>query len=249
MKTFKVLTALAVVASLAVSCNNDDNGTEPTPNGSVNFKIDLVHNGQDVELFDTIALSANTDFYMSLFRMYLSRIKATDEAGNTVEISPVEIFSPGTDSASVFTAEIPADNYQSVSIGFGLDDVLNNSDPGSFAASHPLSFEETMYWPMLKYRFIKYEGTIFEGGMSVPVAYHTGYDIMYYTETYSEDFSVAEGEEVEMILTLHMDQFFDGPAGMVDYMAQPTWHGDSTTTLVPQTFSANLAQSATLEIR
>lgn len=247
MKIWKLL-ALLVMAGLLHSCKDDDNGPEPQPKATVNFKLDLQHKGSDVHLFDTIALNANSDFYLSLFRIYLSHISAVAEGGNMQELKDVAIFSPGTDSASSFSASIPAGEYQAFDIGFGLDAQQNDADPASFPAGHPMSLEETMYWPMMKYRFVKFEGVLFED-TSYAIAYHPGLDIMYMSKNYSQQFSAAENDEIDVHLILDMGKLLDGPAGLVNYRQIPQWHGDSATMAVAQLFMANLVQSSSLEIR
>lgn len=75
---------------------------------------------------------------------------------------------------------IPAGTYNGFSFLEGLDTAQNNSSPSSYTFGHPLSTAQSMYWGMLKYRFVVMEGVLYDasGKELNSISYHTGIDLV-----------------------------------------------------------------------
>lgn len=126
----------------------------------------------------------NYQFRMDVMKMYLSRIKMTGTKQN-YDIEDVIFFNYKNGSTFTLTDTIPAGEYNGFNFLAGLDSVHNNSNPSSFNINHPLSTAQSMYWGMLKYRFLVMEGIIYDasGKELNSVSYHTGVDLVKLSST------------------------------------------------------------------
>lgn len=123
------------------------------------------------------AYSIDSNEYKILF----SNFEYTDTKGKAKRVK--DIFLLKNDNNS-FSFNAPNGNYTSFRFFLGLDKKTNNTQPNSYPASHPLSVENSLYWDMLKYRFIVLEGKIDNSSTidqlpSMPFSMHLGADTLY----------------------------------------------------------------------
>ena len=153
------------------------------------------------------------------------------------------------------TLTVPYGDYKSIKIGYGLNADQNLSDPASFPQDHPLSNYQSMYWPMIKYRFVKFEGKSnqISTGTDYPIAIHPGKYFLYQTENY--DFAstlvVNSNSAQELEIRFDINDIFDGPAGVIDFSkedANQVHMVDSLDDLIGARFMNNLARATKLEV-
>ncbi len=228
---------------------------EPDPNpvfeekANIRIELTLMNDTQRVLLHDTVALADEYDFYLSLFRLYLSKVRFLNENGEEVPLKDIALLDPGSNTANSFTGSIPEGNYHELRVGFGVDHEQNNLDPASFENSHPLSSYQSMYWTMLKYRFAKFEGKAssrLNSNDNIFVSYHPGTDEAYHTRNFPIDFSPAVGSNTTIRLVLDINEILDGPGGKIDFATEATTHSMPSDIQIAKKFMENLAASADL---
>ena len=156
---------IIVLSILIFSCKKEDKvkvqftvkSTGKTTNGR-NYKIDA-----------------------SKTKILFSNFKLIDTVGNEVMLKDVFLYKNNNNK---FTIDVPEGNYTAFKFSYGLDTALNNSNPMSYPASHPLSVEEGLYWDMLKYRFSIVEASIDNSpaknqAPNSPFSMHLGSDTLY----------------------------------------------------------------------
>ncbi len=253
MKTIiKSTIALAVVLFMA-SCEDD---VKQTYQKKATFNISLENSSSDLSLFDTVDFSADYRMYITTFKAYLSNITLLSADGAETIIKDVELVNLQNDETSSFTLDLPSGNFTKVRVGLGLNPQQNDSDPNSFPNANPLSSFNGMYWNMLKYRFVVFEGLALskKDTVNIPFTYHTGTDPLYQVKTFDTDVNTS-GSALGYQLNFKIDinTIFNGPAGKIDIATQSFTHSEGSSLAVAATFMENfkaaiqLNTSATLE--
>lgn len=244
---FAFLSAL----TLSIAACKDNKPTTNKDESTITFKVVMQNENKEVLQNDTAHLANGYDVYVTLFRLYLSNIKAVKGDGTEVMIKDIALLDPGNGEASTFSAKLPFGNYTQIKLGFGLDSLQNEAQPGSFPNKDPRSTYQSMYWSMLKYRFVKFEGrAILRGGTTpVQIAYHTGTDALYQKRSYAVDLSSFDAQATHNIsLILDLGSFFDGPGGQLDLSNENQTHSTVADIGIAQTFMENLAMSSKVQL-
>lgn len=212
--------------------------------------VELYNGSERVSIYDTVSLTDEYDFYLSLFRLYLAEIEVKGTDG-TKEVSSIELVDPASDLDNSFSVTIEEGDYQSLEMGFGVDAIQNDMDPGSFANEHPLSAYQSMYWSMLKYRFAKFEGNAtsrITGQNNILVAFHPGTDDLYQQLSFDLNINIRDGATTEILMRLDINDFLDGPGGQIDLATEPQTHSEPSDIHIARAFMANLAASAKVSV-
>ncbi len=236
---------LLVLMLLISSCKNDK---KELKEGVLKVSVELYNGNERVSINDTVRLTDEYDFFISLFRLYLAEVEVRDNTGS-YEVSSIELVDPASDLDNSFSAEILVGDYNSLELGFGVDPLQNDMDPGSFPNEHPLSSYQSMYWSMLKYRFAKFEGKAksrLTGQDNIFVAYHPGLDSLYQKKNFDLSFSVSETATTQLVLSIDLNEILDGPAGKIDLATEPQTHSTPADFDIARKFMVNLAASAKL---
>src|SRR5690606_21399848 len=153
------------------------------------------------------------------------------------------------------TLTVPYGDYKSLKIGYGVNAEQNLSDPTSFPQDHPLSNYQSMYWPMINYRFLKFEGRAVQNSTSTDylVAIHPGKDALYKVHGYdfSPSLDVSASSSKEIIIKFDINAIFDGPAGVIDFAvddASSVHMTDALDDLIGDRFMENFAEATHLEV-
>ena len=233
---------------VGTACKEDN---KESKEGMLKVTVELYNGNDRVMIGDTVAMKEKYDFYISLFRLYLAEIEIQGSAGNR-EISSIELVDPASNSANSFSAKVPEGDYNAFVLGYGVDPVQNDMDPGSFPNDHPLSSYQSMYWSMLKYRFAKFEG--FADSVSTPqndnigVAYHPGTDPLYHKKSYDLDIKVRDGQTTNIFIRMDINDFVDGPGGKIDLGKESQTHSEPVDIHIASKFMTNLAEAATVSL-
>jgi hypothetical protein len=146
--------------------------------------------------------AATNQIQFTRFSTYLSDLQLVDQEGDVVTLSDIEFvdFTPDfrTDEKAVdvaMTFEVPARQYKTLKIGYGVKKELNAKRPSDYDQNHPL-FKETEYWSGWRsYIFNKIEGT----GKYLPtdpidgifLVYHCGSDKVYRNYEFGVDLNLS----------------------------------------------------------
>jgi hypothetical protein len=241
MKNLIILIASILFTSTACKEENVE-----SREGRLKVNVELYNGPERVMIDDTVKMQ-DYNFYLSLFRLYLAEIEITNAAG-TREISSIELVDPASTNANSFSAKVREGDYTSFALGFGVDPVQNDMDPGSFPNEHPLSSYQSMYWSMLKYRFAKFEG--FADSSATPInenygiAYHPGTNPLYRKKSYDLDIKVRDGQTTEILMAMDINDIMDGPGGKIDFANEPQTHSEPSDIQIAIKFMDNIAAAA-----
>ncbi len=242
--------SFAMAALFLGACKEDVKTVQPPAGTSENFAFEIFlvdENGHPISPNQSLTLPSGYTLRPSLFKMYVSQISLIDDNGNTTLLKDVALLDPLATDENSFRLAVPAGDYKSLQVGFGVDSVLNASDPLDFERDHPLSSYQSMYWTMLKYRFAKFEGKADGPDTSnIFIAYHPGRDELYQTRTFAfeQSFSGASGTTVIASFTLDVSDLLQN----IDLKSEPQTHSEGATLPIAQKFMENLADNVHLEI-
>lgn len=246
MKNLSKFLLAATILSLSISCEEDE---KRELQKKVNFSIDLMSNGEEVNVTDTIDFNADYRFYLSTFKAYLSNISLVDAIGNETMLEDVVLIDFERDQTVDFSISLPAGEFTKVKFGLGLDAAQNASDPISFSNDHPLASYQGMYWSMIKYRFAVLEGLALpkSGSSNIPVTYHTGTDPLYNVVVLDTDInSSSSALDYRLNITIDLNTIFDGPAGKIDFATESSTHSVGPALKTAEIFMDNMAASINL---
>jgi hypothetical protein len=159
MKYTTIIFAWAIVLMIAGGCKK-----EPTQALQVTFKA--LYDAAPLVTNKYYNYAAESTIQISKFTTYLSDIQLVAENNEVVTLSEIEFldFTPSfrtNDNAIdvTLTFNVPAQQYKSLKIGYGVKKDLNAKRPSDFSQSHPL-FKEIEYWAGWRsYIFNKIEGS------------------------------------------------------------------------------------------
>lgn len=208
MKKLAYLSLIALLLSFT-SCEKDPPEVE---SGKLKFVVTLSAGSLDVKQNEVINLVNGQAMNISLFRLYFSDITLIKD-GSELEIMDVALLDPGFDGQNSFTLELDDASYDSMKFGLGVNSEQNNSNPGDFDNSHPLSTYQSMYWSMLKYRFAKFEGKgnsemNIGTGSDVAIAFHPGTDSLYQQVSLPIPLTIKEGNTRTVQVNIDLDKMF-----------------------------------------
>ncbi len=176
MKTISHFFFLSFFATLFIGCSKQSDTS------SVEVKFTPYFGTQELKLdsFYSFKFGDSTyQFRADILKLFISNIQVVNEANVATKIADLNLYNlrailPAT--SLTLKTTLPIGNYQSISFSFGLNDSLNNQLPNSYSAEHPMSTQQGMYWPMQKYRFMVFEGFVYDKNRNElnSIAYHTG---------------------------------------------------------------------------
>lgn len=255
MKATKHLFFLAFAIALSFSACKEDKKDVLTPDNNVTLKFVLMDESKSVALYDTVILNTGYEFRLDLFRLYVSNITFIKDDNSEHLVKDVDILTPinGEDNSTMLS--VPFADYTALKIGFGLDAEQNMSDPTSFSQDHPLSNYQNMFWPMINYRFAKFEGRAeqISSDTAYQVAIHPGKDPLYKVHSYdfASVLNIDAGTSTQLVIKLDINDIFDGPAGIIDFSkegANQVHMEDPMDDIIGDRFMENMAQATYLEV-
>ena len=195
---------------LLLSCSDDDVQQELTT--ELNLTFDHHVGGEDLELSGQIyEKNAGEHFRIDTLKYIISNIELQLTNGDTfkypVEESYFVINEKDPSSLSIDLEDIPADNYDKIRFGFGIDQSnypLNGVD--NFV---PTAEENGMLWSWSAgYKFLKLEG---EYGNSIA---EVEQKFLYHVGSHGENLDNYKVVELDLGETLRLDQ--DGQSIRID---------------------------------
>lgn len=194
--TKKLFFPLGLMILIAISgCKKDQSsGLDFTLN------FNATYNGNQLVKNNTYTFG-NFPLLFQRFRMYVSDITLLKGSEET-KISDVQYLdftqdltpSDTTETLHITLHNVPADSYDGIRIGYGVNPANNAKRPSDFAASNPLS-SETDYWQGWKsYIFLILDGKADadqDGVKELNFSYHCGSDAVYTINTYQTPIEVS----------------------------------------------------------
>ena len=242
--------SLLVISGLvftSASCKDDP---KPLPEENEGYlKLDFsMYNGTNAMAWnDVVAVDSVNAFRMEFLKFYLSNLYTFKNNGDAVKLADVLLANAATsgNDGMTFYFKLPAGGYDKVKIGFGLDSLLNASDPVQFMPEEPLSAAQSMYWSWAtKYRFVRIDAKAnvsgsLGGADDILVAYHPGADEFYGEREFVNPFTIAKKDTTTFSMKLDMGAVFDGPGGKINIAKEPQTHTEPSDYAVSVKLIAN----------
>ncbi len=247
IKPFLLIAIFAM--TIITACEDDDDDKKPVESTKLKIEFNLTSGGEQVSLNEITTLPNGYDLMVSVFKTYFTDVKLVDNFGNELLIQELALLNIGAENENYVETEISeAGSYTLLSFGIGLTPKVNDSDPGSFERAHPLSTYQNMYWNMLKYRFIKFEGIAdstgkLQSGADFPLAYHTGTDPLYTVATIKGNFSVNTSNDNIIQVDVNLDELFASQENPIDFATENQTHSEPVDIHVAYKFTANMIKA------
>ena len=213
MKNIFVKLAIAIaIISISYSCKKEKSGILQAKVvfyfGDSLLKPDAHYN--------FTAMAKNYQFRMDVMKLYLSNITITNSTKQSVKLKDVVLANYLLNDKGIIIDSIPAGDYSNLTFNLGLDSILNNSKPGSFAFDNPLSTAQSMYWGMVKYRFAVLEGIVYDnmGTELNAISFHTGVDLVR-EKVFSQNIKIMEDKTTMLTIKIDISKVFTDPINTI----------------------------------
>ncbi len=194
----KFLPVLLFVSLLAFFSSCDKEEPQTAKNFTLTFKSS--YDGALLEKYKNYDYSGRS-IQINKFNTFLSDLVLVKQDGSEQRLSDIEWvdftpdLAPDNKALEVkFQYTVPAGNYTTLKIGYGVRPDLNAKKPTDFAPEHPL-YRENEYWSgWQSYIFTKVQGLYDLDGAGDPestLTYHCGSDAVYRTSTMTASIPVT----------------------------------------------------------
>lgn len=217
----KLLLPLAFLAIVWNACNKEGAGFINI-NYAYYFGDSLLKS--DVK-YNFVSGGKKYQFRVDVMKMYVARTALVNSGNAATELKDVVLFNYKNGSNLQVMDTTPPGEYTSFKFIMGLDTTLNNSSPSSFPISHPLSTAQSMYWGMLKYRFVVMEGIIHDStGKEIgSVSYHTGVNLSR-AKISTQSFKVSDNQTTNILVKFDLEKVFTAAGNNIDPTAETFTH-------------------------
>ena len=233
-----------LMASAFLSCKPETPTPDPEPETILEAKLQLVYNGANAALDQTLFTQEGYPFQVREMKIILTQIKSGER--NLLDASKMDMSSGGN---TLFSGKgLPAD-FPSLSGFIGVVQPWNNADPISFPATSPLYLTNVndMHWGWNPgYIFYKVEG-IYSTDPNATVlneifTYHIGLNEYRKPFAFSDiTWTKIADYQYRMTVFLHIDDLLDGPGGTVDLATEPFTHSSPDKAELNEKITTNFA--------
>lgn len=193
---------------------NDDKMDEPQV-GDLEINYTLVYDNEPLVMNQTLDYPNDLKINFSRVNMFLSNFFLDDQkvADLTfLDFSDINITETAAASGLTLRLEdIPAGMYSKLTMGIGVPQALNATEPSDYELGHPLA-ETSEYWAGWdSYIFAKYEGKVDtnrDNTLETGFTFHTGSDAVYRNVTFNESIVINAGQTTELKIVLDAKQLF-----------------------------------------
>lgn len=232
MNRFALIVALSMVFGF-VSCKKDGDTKPSCDNSLVTISAKARYGADPLVLFQ------NYD-YPQGFKVKFSRadfiIKGMQFSGPSGKLAyPDSVFVLKFESTDVASAENGVQlkfdkcegNYNSLSLGIGLDSLTNASTPSDFPSSHALA-NAFYYWDAWKsYIYLKIEGKYDkdgDGNFEGNFVYHIGTDKLYRIINLPVNINAETGKSNSIVLNFDIKTILANGSDFIDIISHPSSH-------------------------
>lgn len=145
--------------------------------------------------------------------------------------SKLGVFWYGLGSNESFSGPLPDNHYIRLKFDAGLAPSLNDLNPNQFSQKYPLSRDTDMYWDMMKYRFVVFEGKLGKSENSsfdFPFSYHLGGDDFLRSAELDINLNVSGDKKLKISVNVNLDKFFTDNVESIDINTFFSYHNDSS---------------------
>ena len=189
---------------------------------------------------------------VELVRFYLSDMKLV-QGSDYSPLAEVDLFDLTNGPVTrIYSAN--GGNWGTLSMGLGVTEEPNHSDPVLYPNDHPLSASNGMHWDWtMGYVFTKFEGrhdTIPGSSGPFPNTFsiHTGFDTAFVDIGLipSQPIAVVDGDTTTIVVRVAIDRFFySDEGGTIDLRTEYFSHGMNVP--LSMKLSRNVAESFTID--
>ncbi|WP_020535420.1 MbnP family protein [Lewinella cohaerens] len=219
---------LLLSASLVFSACDPD---EEEARGSLDLTFKATYQDEPLVMFDQVyTYPDGSPLKFQLFNYYVSDITLIkDDNSEGVLLSEVELinYEEVYDNATAEQGiqlnfdDLEPGVYTGIKIGLGLTGELNATQPGDYAADHPLSQN---FWSWARgYVFAKIEARADrdgDGQFSDPLTYHIGEDELFTTLTMSKPLIIQKDNPANMTFSVDVYDILSRDGNYLDISAQ-----------------------------
>lgn len=231
-KLLSLMLAAAVIFSSA-GCRKESDDT-----GSVELVFRALWDGVPLVMNQPVDYPGGLQLRFAEMDFYLSNARLEKAAGDSLPLQDLALVlfternvdAVAAGEGIVYRLEdLPAGNYRGVTLGIGLDQVLNATRPQDYPSSHPLGVAANRYWtPWTSYIFSKLQGladTNADGVFDLPFAYHAGGAGLYREVRVDRDLSIRGGQTLRLEFDLEVKELLRlENGGYWDIVAQSSAH-------------------------
>ena len=211
----KVYLFLTLPLILLIACN----GSEPMPerpgNLEINFK--LTYDGQPLVMNQSYTYPNPQDLNMNFSRVNLYLSSFFLDETKLADISFLDFtdfnLNEAAAEAGIRTTfeNIEVGTYDKFSMGIGVPQDLNSTEPSDYEQGHPLA-RTSEYWAGWdSYIFAKYEGKVdtnFDNTLETGYTFHTGSDASYRTLEFEESIEILSNQTTEVTIIIDAQALF-----------------------------------------
>ena len=232
MKTIYLFLSLTIFSSIFLSCSKQGAASD------VEVKFIPYLGNQELKLDSFYVLKSGDSIYQfraDVLKLFISNLNVVDESNVKTTIANLNLYNlrallPAT--AMTIKTTLPVGHYQSIAFNFGMNDSLNNQLPNSYSAEHPMSTQQGMYWPMQKYRFMVFEGFVYDKNKNElnSIAYHTGVN-SYREILQTLHFHVEQDQTTTINIKIDFEKIFTQSGNAIDPTKDVFSHSTSASQL------------------
>lgn len=210
MKQLFLIVFLFILVIGFNACNNN----EPTQvDNNIQISVNYKYENNAFLLFNDYFNEFEQRYRLSFFAFYTSNIALVSENNDTVLIKDVELWNKAKTNQNIL-ANLPEGNYTQIIFGVGVSPALNNTDPNSYPAGHPLNVSQNTHWNWQQgYRFLNIEGSIDttqQGDLfAKSILYHVGDNTIYQPVAYPINVKITNTITNQIQLNINVPKVFD----------------------------------------
>lgn len=221
---------------------------------TLTINIEPTYKGAPLELDKAIDYTDGRQAIFETMRFYLSNADLTLESGEKFRLFDLLLFDldiTDTVYSSSYTFEVPTASYSQLTLGLGVPEDLNATDPSTYEPTNPLSIYSQMYWGWTtKYIFAKVDGRYDDGNGLYNGAffYHTGFDIYYQQiPSIQLDLPIGSGIDGEINITIDLHEVLDGAENPINLITEGQTHTSDNEDLAMK-FLVNFSKALKLKV-
>jgi hypothetical protein len=219
---------MLVMLLVLAACSKDEKAI-------LTVNMNLMAEGNTINKGQVLNHPQGFPFKVDEFKLYISNVRLTDNKGNTVPLNMegtpgakegVFLFWLGKENS--FKGSLAPGQYTRLSFDLGLRPSLNDLDPNQFSREHPLSRNTDMYWDMLKYRFLTFEGAADpnqNGSYDLYYTYHLGGNDFLRQAELDINLNIENGKSENVTVKIDVIKIFSNEQGNIDITSFFSYHG------------------------
>ena len=217
-----------------LACKKDTDIENLHREGELLINVNALSNGNNVHLDEEFTFPNGEPFKVTSLKFYLSNLRAINNQGQEIPLdlgnlpgSEEGVFLYQMGKTETLKSILPKGEYTQLKFDLGLAPNLNDLDPNQFLPNHPLSRDTDMFWDMLKYRFVIFEGGLDKdrnGTFDFPFSYHLGGDEFLRSVSLDRSFTIEENQVAEILLELNLSTFFTDGKDEIDILNFFSYH-------------------------